>query len=74
MNVAQCRMARAGLRWSLDDLAKASGISRASVARFESGASVQPETIEALRAALVREGVAFINGGKRLGVEVPRRD
>ena len=31
MNIVQCRMARAALGWSLDDLAAASGVSRRTI-------------------------------------------
>lgn len=67
-------MARTALKWSAADLAEAAGIGYATVARFESGDSVQPESIEKMRAALVKEGIAFINGGKRIGVSCLRRD
>ncbi len=70
MNLTQCRMARAALEWTLDDLAKASGVARRTIAKFETGGNVLPEKVEALRAALVAQGVEFINGGKRLGVAV----
>jgi len=67
-------MARAALGWSVSDLADASGVGRATVARFELGQKVQPEGIEKMRAALVKEGVGFTNGGKRAGVSYLRRD
>lgn len=73
MNVTQCRMARAGLGWSRDDLAKASGLASRTVAKFEDGGTVVPETVETLRAALVAQGVEFINGGTRFGVAVRRK-
>jgi transcriptional regulator with XRE-family HTH domain len=65
-------MARAALGWSRHDLGNAAGITGRTVARFEDGEGVQPETVEALRAALVKEGVAFTNGGRRYGVSVLR--
>ena len=74
MNVTQCRMARAGLGWSVADLAKAAGLGERTVAKFETGGNVQASTVETLRQALVRHGVEFINGGKSQGVKVPRRD
>lgn len=75
MNIAQCKMARAGLGWSLDDLAaKVGTVSRRTVAKFEAGGSVSSDTVEAVRQCLVRHGVEFINGGKLIGVRVPRRD
>lgn len=67
-------MARAALDWTLDDLARASGVGRRTVAKFEGGETVQPETVEKLRATLVAEGIAFTNGGKRAGVSYLRKD
>lgn len=72
MNVTQCRMARAALGWSLDDLASVSGVGRRTVAKFEAGGSVLAENVEAMRAAFTKEGVAFINSGRRFGVTVVR--
>lgn len=74
MNVIQCRMARAALSWSWDNLAQASGVSRRTIAKFEGGGSILPENVEALRATFVREGIEFVNGGKRAGVTYTRRD
>lgn len=74
MNVTQCRMARAALDWTLTDLAARSGVARRTVAKFETGGNVLPEKVEALRQCFVAQGVEFINGGKRHGVTVPRRD
>jgi len=74
MNVTQCRMARAGLGWSLDDLAKAAGVGRRTVAKFEAGGTILAEKVEALRSCFVKSGVEFINGGKLVGVRVPRSD
>lgn len=74
MNVKQCRMARAGLEWTLDNLAGASGVSRRTVAKFEAGETVAPETVAKLQAALIAGGAAFTNGGGRIGVSVKRED
>lgn len=67
-------MARAALGWTLDDLAKASGVARRTIAKFETGGNVLPEKLETLRAAFVGEGVEFINGGRRAGVAYQRSD
>jgi transcriptional regulator with XRE-family HTH domain len=74
MNPTQSKMARVALGWSGADLAAAAGIGYATVARFESGQTVQPENVEAMRQALAAEGIAFDNGGKRAGVSYLRRD
>lgn len=67
-------MARAALGWSVDDLARETGLSRRTVLRLEGGETVAPESIEAMRQAFVKEGIAFDNGGKRAGVSYLRRD
>lgn len=74
MNVKQCRMGRAALEWSLDKLAEASGVGRRTIARYEAGETVAPETVAKLQAALIAGGVAFTNGGGRIGVSVKRED
>lgn len=60
-------MARASLKWSIDDLASAAGVGRATVARFELGQSVNPETVKALRAAFEVKRVHFIDKGPFAG-------
>lgn len=67
-------MARAALQWSASDLAKAAGIGYATVARFELGENVQGEKVEAMRAIFVKQGIEFINGGKRAGATYLRKD
>jgi transcriptional regulator with XRE-family HTH domain len=74
MNPTQSKMARVALGWSGADLAKAAGLGSATVARFELGQTIQPDKLEAMRAAFVKEGIAFENGGKRAGVSYLRRD
>jgi len=74
MEVTQCRMARAALGWSLDDLARESGVGRRTIAKFEGGGSVVPETVDRIAAAFVSAGVAFINETGRVGVTTRRPD
>jgi transcriptional regulator with XRE-family HTH domain len=64
-------MARAALRWNLDDLARASGLGRATLARFELEQPVAAETVAKARAAFEREGVVFIERGVYIGGVVP---
>jgi len=64
-------MARAALQWSLTDLAKAAGVGRATVARFELGESAVPETVEKMRKALADAGADFTRRAGRVGVTVP---
>lgn len=65
-------MARVGLGLTLNDLGKLSGVRTMSISKFERGATVAPTTVERLRYWLVGQGVEFINGGKAVGVRVPR--
>lgn len=67
-------MARAALEWSIDRLASVAGVNPRTVMRHEAGETISPEKREAIRAAFVREGIEFINGGKRAGVGFLRRD
>ena len=63
---AQCRAARALLKWSQKDLADKSSISEASVRNFETGKTAPHKgTVVLLRQTLEAAGVVFIddNGG-----------
>jgi transcriptional regulator with XRE-family HTH domain len=64
MNAEQCRMARAGLRWGVRELAKKARIGATTVVRFESGETLQERTIEAIRAAFEKAGVEFNDEGQ----------
>lgn len=71
MNVRQCRMARAALNWSQQDLAKASGVSARTIIRFEVGEPVLPARVTALRHAFEAQGVLFIDNGRMAGGVIP---
>ena len=62
---AQSRMARGALDWGIRDLAKAADISHDTVIRFEHGEVLRDRTVAAIRVALEKAGVLFIeqNGG-----------
>lgn len=74
MNVRQCRMARAALDWSQDDLAKASGVSWRTISRFEAGETILPGRVQGLRHALEAKGVLFIDNGHLAGGVIPPRN
>lgn len=69
-------MARAGLTkldgrsWTLDDLAEASGLGRATLARFELGQTVTPETVATIRRTLEANRVKFVEKGPLKGAVV----
>lgn len=68
---SQCRMARAGLRWGVLDLAERAQVGKTTIVRFENDQSgSNPSTRAALRQAFEEEGVEFIgNYGVHLQVE-----
>lgn len=74
----QARAGRALVNWSQADLAKAAGISRATLAEFEANKRVPiPNNLDAIQRALETAGVIFIEGddegpGVRLRKDSPQ--
>jgi len=70
----QIRAARALIKWSADDLAKAAGVGVATIRRFESVPGVpggQMRVIELIRKTLEASGVEFIGSpDDRPGVRI----
>lgn len=68
-------MARAALNWTVRDLADATGLHRNTITNIEVGRySGEPETLNLIECALIREGIVFIeeNGGG-VGVRFRKR-
>jgi ribosome-binding protein aMBF1 (putative translation factor) len=65
MKSIQCRMARAALGWSTQDLAKNAQVGVNTVNRFEAGQDARISSVDKMRAAMEAAGVEFIpeNGG-----------
>ncbi|MEP2736729.1 MAG: XRE family transcriptional regulator [Erythrobacter sp.] len=62
-------MARAALKWSIDDLAERAAIGRATVARFELGENVEKSKVDAMKAQFAAKGIEFTGKGRgRYGV------
>jgi transcriptional regulator with XRE-family HTH domain len=57
----QSWIARTALGWTVTDLARAAQVSRRTVADFERGASLKPDTIDMIQSALEKAGVIFIS-------------
>ena len=70
MTPEQCRMARAALKWSIDDLREAAGVGRMTVVRFEGGQSVNSESVQAMRTTLEKRRVQFVDDGDLAGAVV----
>ena len=60
-------MARAALNWTITGLSQASGVGRASVARFEIGEPVGLKLISAIRQAFESQGIRFFDTGQFAG-------
>jgi len=65
-------MARAALRWSLDETAKAAGVSYRTIFRLENEQrDVQSEKVVAIRRAFEAAGIRFLDAGEENGGVVP---
>jgi DNA-binding Xre family transcriptional regulator len=67
---AHIRAARALVEWSIEDLSAASGVSVSSIRRVEGGeaSSVRGQTLECIKAALEKVGVAFHCRGNNISI------
>ena len=60
----QVAAARKLLKMTQIDLAEAASLTQATITKFERGGHVRPETVEAVREALLQRGIEFTNGGE----------
>lgn len=60
-------MARAALKWSIDDLADTANVARMTVIRFERGDVVNEGSVDAMRNAFERNRIQFIERGRWAG-------
>lgn len=71
MKPIQCRMARAALGWSTQELAQAAGVGGNTVNRFEAGQDARLSSVEKIRAAVEQAGVILIDeNGEGPGVRL----
>jgi DNA-binding XRE family transcriptional regulator len=62
---AQIRMARAGLNWTVRDLAEATGLHRNTINNIEVGRyGGDPNTLAIIEKTLTKAGVEFTNGDR----------
>ncbi len=67
---AQVAAARKLLKMTQLDLAAATGLTEKTIVKFERGGNVRPETVEAIREALLERGIVFATeyeSGVKLG-------
>ncbi|MDX7952211.1 XRE family transcriptional regulator [Lichenihabitans sp. Uapishka_5] len=62
MSPEQCRAARAWLEWSQGRLATEAGVGLSTVKGFEAGKRTIGATLAAMRVALEKVGVTFVDG------------
>ena len=67
---AQCRMARAALGWTINELARRSRIAPRTVMRIEAGDPHRREKGESVKAALENAGIQLVEVDGRPGVTV----
>jgi DNA-binding transcriptional regulator YiaG len=73
MTPEQCRAARAWLDWPQDQLAKAASVGVSTVRDFEAGRREPTRNnLTAMKAALEKGGISFVDGAKTLGVSVSK--
>ncbi|MBM3655285.1 MAG: helix-turn-helix transcriptional regulator [Alphaproteobacteria bacterium] len=65
MNAIQCKMARVATGLGVRELAELAQVAPNTISRLEAGEELKPRTLAAIRAALEKAGVEFIdeNGG-----------
>jgi len=68
MNSRQCRMARVGLQWTVQQLSEVSGVNKNTISRFERNEGSNLKTAEAIKAALLATGRIQFEGDS--GVQV----
>jgi transcriptional regulator with XRE-family HTH domain len=67
----QCRMARAALRWTVQDVAKLAGVSPTTVNQYEMGHTApNASTLRVLRMTFEEAGIVFIDDGEGSGVRL----
>lgn len=69
MNNKQCRMARAGLKWSVQDLADRSGVNKNTISRFERDGGSQMRTAEKIEKCFLATGKVRFHGADGVFVE-----
>ncbi len=70
----QCKMARTALSLGIRELAELAQVSSNTVSRFEAGEELKDRTVAAIRAALEKAGVIFVEeNGEGPGVRLKKK-
>ena len=68
MKPKQCKMARAGLGWTISDLAKLAGTRPATISNFERGGVALTTTAEMLKESILATGRVVFDGDDGVSV------
>jgi transcriptional regulator with XRE-family HTH domain len=60
MRPPHLRMARAGLGWTLKDLAEQAGVNLNTISRYEAGKEVLTGTVDRIEKVLAAQGIVFL--------------
>ena len=66
LTASQARAARAMARMTVQELARRAGVAPYTITRLETGLTLQPRTLEAVRSVLEQAGVEFSDDGVRM--------
>jgi transcriptional regulator with XRE-family HTH domain len=72
ITAAHVRMARAGLRWSLIELANRAGINPNTINRFENGKGINSKKLALIESAFRSAGVVFEDENDSVGVTLAK--
>jgi transcriptional regulator with XRE-family HTH domain len=68
MTPNETKTARQLLGWNQEELAEKAGISKRTVAAFESGEPTRSESVQTIEAALTKAGITFVDNAEATGV------
>jgi len=63
-------MARAALKWTLQDLERRSGVGRNTISRYEAGHDIMGGALQSLETTLANEGIRFFEDDQKYGTGV----
>ncbi|WP_139218601.1 helix-turn-helix domain-containing protein [Nitrosomonas aestuarii] len=69
MSPKQCKMARAGLGWTVSELAQRAGTRSATISNFERGGTALTTTAKTLKKAILSTGRVTFSGDSCVCVE-----
>lgn len=72
ISAQQLRMARAGLGWTLVDLAEKASVNPNTISRYEGGRDILASKVRKIEGALREAGIQFSDDSASVSVQVPK--